>query len=204
MMQCIGHPRIWWRYDEETNSLWAKGSLLAILATVNPRYLLDHTRKCFSLSFLQFRFQIISYQNLLINKCFAFSSMLYIIHCIWKCDEIDGMEAMVNETDIGWYYRLLSSRRIWWMNASGQIHRRPLITMYLACYHSFDNYVLFYSFYSLSIFTLFYLTFGGFRHCQFISVSVAGIQPVIYSPTNVSARHTAQIHLFLFIPHYWW
>ena len=114
------------------------------------------------------------------------------------------MEAMVNETDIGWYYRLLSSRRIWWMNASGQIHRRPLITMYLACYHSFDNYVLFYSFYSLSIFTLFYLTFGGFRHCQFISVSVAGIQPVIYSPTNVSARHIAQIHLFLFIAHYWW
>ena len=75
---------------------------------------------------------------------------------------------------------------------------------YLASYHSFDNYVLFYSFYSSLIFTHFYLTFGGFRHCQFISVSVAGIQPVIYSPTNVSARHIAQIHLFLFIPHYWW
>ena len=28
MMQCIGHPRIWWRYDEETNSLWAKGNLI--------------------------------------------------------------------------------------------------------------------------------------------------------------------------------
>ena len=54
------------------------------------------------------------------------------------------MEAIVNGTGSGWYYRLLPSRRIrWmnisrrirWMNAFGQIHR-PLITMCLASYHS--------------------------------------------------------------------
>ena len=45
------------------------------------------------------------------------------------------MEAIVNGTGSGWYYRLLPSRRIRWMNAFGQIHR-PLITMCLASYHS--------------------------------------------------------------------
>ena len=48
------------------------------------------------------------------------------------------MEGMVNETGRGWYYRLLPSRRIRWMNAFGQIHQ-PLITIHLASYHSSEN-----------------------------------------------------------------